>query len=341
MIRLIDGSSQTMPRVIDVHTHVVPTRLADVAQAGGTRHGIEFSRDASGRITSSSGGVAKPITWPTPLESPEERVTAMDALGVDLHLLSLTPTMHWYDLDPADGRSLAIETNDDIGAMVADHPTRFAGLAFLPLQDPSAAVAELERCVRELGFVGAQVGTNVNGEDWDAPSLYPILEAAVELDTLLFIHPTRGRGDAFLRKYHLVNLIGNPLETTVAIAALIFGGVLDRLPALKLCFAHGGGYGCVGVGRMDHGRQVRADAGGSARLPSEYLHNLYFDSLVHSHRTLDHVIDAAGIDQVVLGSDYPADMGQPSPVEFIDSHPTLSPDQKAKILGGNAARLLA
>jgi aminocarboxymuconate-semialdehyde decarboxylase len=265
----------------------------------------------------------------------------MDALGVDVHLLSLTPTMHWYDLSATDGISLATETNDDIAEMVGGHPTRFSGLAFLPLQDPAAAVTELERCVRDLGFVGAQVGTNVNGEDWDSPALYPILEAADQLGAMLFVHPTRGRGDAFLRKYHLVNLIGNPLETTVAIASLIFGGVLDRLPSLKLCFAHGGGYGCVGIGRMDHGRQVRADAGGAEQLPSEYLKSLFFDSLVHSHLTLDHVISLAGIDQVVLGSDYPADMGQPNPVEFITSHPGLSAEDKAKVLGGNAARLLA
>lgn len=327
--------------VIDLHTHVVPPRLAEAGQRGGFRHGIEFGRDATGKITSSTGGRSTALSWPTPLETPGQRVVTMDAMGIDIHVLSLSPTMHWYDLAPADGLSLAIETNDDIAEIVQTHPDRFRGLGFLPLQDPSGAVAELERCVRELGFVGAQVGTNVNGLDWDDAELFPVLEAARDLDALLFIHPAGGRGNPFLQRYYLKNLVGNPLETTIAIACLIFGGVLDRLPDLKLCFAHGGGYGCMGIARMDHGAAVRPEAAGMTALPSDYLKGLYFDSLVHSHRTLDQILDLVGIDQIVLGSDYPADMGEPNPVEFIRSHPRLTGEQRRKILGGNATRLLS
>lgn len=281
------------------------------------------------------------LPWPTPLETPEQRVANMDALGVDTHLLSLSPSMHWYGIDPKDGLSLSVETNDDIAEVVEAHPTRFRGMALLPLQDPALAVQELERCMTELNFAGALVGTHVDGVNWDAPGLFPILDAARELGALMFIHPTRGRANPFVPDYHLKNMVGNPLETTVAMASLIFGGVLDRLlPELKLCFAHGGGYGCLGIARMDHGSRVRPEAGRIDRIPSDYLRSLYFDSLVHGHRTLDQIIDLAGIDQVVMGSDYPADMGEPDPVGFITSHPGLTADDRAKILSANVARLL-
>jgi aminocarboxymuconate-semialdehyde decarboxylase len=329
-------------QVIDVHTHIVPSRLAHNAAAGGLHYGIEFGRDERGKITSSVGG--KPpfaMPWPTPLETPAERVLSMDGIGVDVHMLSLSPSMIWYTTPAADAILMATEVNDDIADVISQHPDRYRGLAFLPLQDPQASVAELERCVRDLGFDGAIVGTHVDGTDWDSPDLFPVLQAANDLGALLFVHPTRGRAQPFLQNYHLKNLIGNPLETTISIASLIFGGVLDRLPDLKLCFAHGGGYGCLGIARMDHGHSIRAESQGIAKLPSDYLKELYFDSLVHGHRTLDQVIDLAGIGQVVLGSDYPADMGEPRPVDFIRGHPTLTDEEQWKILSENLTNLLA
>lgn len=334
-------SVESPDRVIDVHSHIVPSRLAAAAQRGGTHHGIEFDRDANGKVTSAVGGQPPfALPWPTPLETAAERVASMDAIGVDVHMLSLSPSMIWYNTAPHDAHQLAVEVNDDIAEVMGAHPDRFRGLAFLPLQDPQASVDELERCVHQLGFDGAIVGTHVDALDWDAPELFPVLEAATELGALVFVHPTRGRAARFLANYHLKNLIGNPLETTVAMASLIFGGVLDRLPELKLCFAHGGGYGCLGIARMDHGCQVRPESQGIEQLPSDYLRGLYFDSLVHGHRTLDQVIDLAGIDQVVLGSDYPADMGEPNPVEFIRSHPGLDEHQRSKILSANLWSLL-
>lgn len=328
--------------VIDVHTHVVTRHLAEVGESGGRRHGIDFGRDERGHITSSTGGPAMPLPWPTPLQTAEERIASMDDLGVDVHVLSLTPTMHWYGLSAADGTSLAVESNDDLAEMVAGHPDRFRGLAFLPLQDPAASVRELERCVRTLGFAGALVGTHVNGRDWDAPDLFPVLEAARDLGALLFFHPTRGRANPFLGDYHLRNLVGNPMETAIAFSHLVFGGVLDRLlPAAKLCFAHGGGYGCFGVDRLDHGAKARPECGEMERLPSDYLRSVHVDSLVHGHRTLDVVVDRVGANRIVLGSDYPADMGESDPVGFVRTHPGLSDEQRRMILSDNAARLLA
>lgn len=327
------------PRTIDIHTHVIPRRLAESAERGEARHGITFGRDTSGRITGSVGARTFAIAWPNPLETPEERIRAMDEMRVDVHVLSLSPLMHWYELDANAGVPMAKEANDDVAEMVATNADRFAGLAYLPLQDPAAAIAELERCVTVHGFVGVMVGSHVNGLDWDADELFPVLTAARDLGALVFVHPSHGRANSFLTRYHLRNLIGNPFETTVAIASLIFGGVLDRLPELDICFAHGGGYACLGADRLDRGSQVRAEADSSS-LPSEYLRRLYFDTLVFSHRGLSNLIEVVGADRVVLGSDYPADMGEPRPVEFIESHPDLTDDQRQLILGGNVETLL-
>ena len=265
----------------------------------------------------------------------------MDEMRVDVHVLSLSPLMHWYELDPNTGVPMAKEANDDLAEMVASHPDRFAGLAFLALQDPAAAIEELERCIYDLGFLGMMVGSHVDGLDWDSEELFPVLAAARDLGALVFIHPAHGRANAFLTRYHLRNLIGNPFETTVAIASLIFGGVLDRLPDLDICFAHGGGYACLGSDRLDRGSQVRAEAKGTSSLPSDYLRRLYFDTLVFSHRGLSNLIEVVGVDRVVLGSDYPADMGEPRPVDFIESHPDLTDDQRRLILGRTMERLLA
>jgi aminocarboxymuconate-semialdehyde decarboxylase len=156
---------------------------------------------------------------------------------------------------------------------------------------------------------------------------------------VLYFHPARGRADGFLTRYHFANLIGNPLETAVALGCLIFGGVFDRLPGLKTCFAHAGGYGVLGIGRLDHGHEVRPEATGIAALPSDYVRACWFDTITHSERALRYILDVAGPDRVVLGSDYPADMGEPRPVDFIDACTSLSTAEKAAILGGTATRL--
>jgi aminocarboxymuconate-semialdehyde decarboxylase len=329
------------PRTIDIHTHVIPRRLAESAERGEDRHGITFGRDANGRITGSVGSTTFAIAWPNILETPEERIRAMGEMQVDVHVLSLSPLMHWYELDAVAGVPMAREANDDTAEMVGTNPDRFAGLAYLPLQDPAAAIEELERCVNVHGFIGVMVGSHVDGLDWDSDELFPVLAAARDLGALVFIHPAHGRANTFLTRYHLRNLIGNPFETTVAVASLIFGGVLDRLPDLDICLAHGGGYATLGVDRLDQGRQVRAEAQDTSSLPSDYLRRLYYDTLVFSHRGLSNLIEVVGADRIVLGSDYPADMGEPRPVDFVESHPGLTDEERRLILGGNMERLLA
>jgi len=331
--------SGTAAPTIDTHTHFLPPSAVIPAEQNALWHGIQFGHNELGRITSSVGSRAQEIPWPMPLETPLERLTSMDARRVDRHILSVSPTLYWHSLDSADGVALARNVNDDLAAIVSEVPSRYTGLAFLPLQDPAASVKELERAVRDLGFAGTMVCTHVNGTDWDDAALFPILEAAAALDAVVYYHPSRGRANAWLTKYHLRNLIGNPLETTVALASLIFGGVYDKLPDLKTCFSHAGGYGVLGIGRFDHGHEVRPEATGIAALPSDYVRRIWVDTITHSERSLRYIVDTVGADRVVLGSDYPADMGEPYPVDFVESCASLSADEKAGILGTNAARL--
>jgi len=331
----------TRSAVIDTHTHFVPQSALGPAERGELWHGIQFGRNARGKLTSTVGTVTQEIPWPTPIESPQMRLTSMDARRVDLHMVSISPTLYWYSVAPEAGVRFARLSNDDLAEMVASAPDRFIGLGYLPLQDVNGAIAELERCVTVHGFPGVMIGTNVNGTDWDDATLFPVLAAAEALGAVLYFHPARGRADHFLRRYHFSNLIGNPLETAVALGSLIFGGVFDKLPALRTCFAHSGGYGVLGVGRLDHGQKVRPEATGIAQLPSDYVRACWFDTITHSERTLRYIIDVVGADRVVLGSDYPADMGEPQPVDFIESCTSLTDAEKTAILGNNATRLFS
>ncbi len=329
------------PRLItDVHAHILTPSIVQAAIDGRELDGISFSLSPEGYLVSRFGDERVRLTYEGFPESVEGRIARMDAMGVDHHLLSLSPGIHWYGTEPEDAVAHARTVNDELAEIVASHPDRFSALAYLPLRDPQASVKELHRAVRELGFAGAIVGTNVNGKDWDDPELFPILEAATDLQKLVFVHPARIRGRGFLDRYHLKNLLGNPLETAVTFCSLVFGGVLDRLPDLDVLLAHGGGFACTGIGRIDHGYAVRPEASEeAASIPSAYLKRLAVDSLVHSPETLRLVIERVGIERVMLGTDYPADMGQPDPVAWIRGA-GLTPEQEEAILSGNVARYL-
>ena len=329
----------TKALVIDTHTHFVPKTALEPASNGELWNGIQFGRNSRGKITSRVGNVSQEIPWPTPLETPEMRLVSMNARNVDLHIVSISPTLYWYSTAVEDAKRFARTTNSDLAEMIASAPDRFAGLGYLPLQDVHASIAELEHCVRDLGFAGVMIGTNVNGLDWDDAALFPLLKAADQLGAVLYFHPARNRADSFMKKYHFTNLLGNPFETAIALSSLIFGGVFDKLPSLKTCFAHAGGFGVLGAGRLDHGHEVRPEAAHIAQLPSDYLRACWFDTITHSPRTLRYILDVVGSDKVVLGSDYPADMGEPFPVEFIKGCTDLTMAEQAAILGENAADL--
>ena len=211
--------------IIDTHKHFVPPRAAALAEAGGTWHGIQFGLSARGKIVSSVGALSMEIPWPMPLESFRQRLRSMDERKVDVHVLSIEPTLYWHNLAPGHGRAIAQAVNDDLAKII----TRASGHFFRPrLLAAAGSVGFRERgraLHADLGFNGFMVGTHVDGLDWDEPALFPVLEAAAPTGALIYFHPDRGRADRWLKKYHLRNLIGIPLDTTVTLASLIFGGI--------------------------------------------------------------------------------------------------------------------
>jgi aminocarboxymuconate-semialdehyde decarboxylase len=325
---------------IDVHAHFLPRSVVDACDAGRDWHGIRFEVDEQGQLVSTTSAKRFALPWPDFRAPISDRIAEMDKLRVDMQVISMSPTLWRHELEGGAAADMARDVNDETAAIVAEHPSRFRGFAFLPLQDPKASVAELERSVRDLGLVGAAVSTNVAGENWDVEGLFPVLEAAEALGALLFVHPAAVRTVNVMSRYHLRNMIGNPLETTVTIGSLVFGGVFDRLPNLKMVFAHGGGYATFAVGRFDHGHVVRPEAQAIRRVPTDYLRSLYYDCLTHSAHALRYLVDEVGIDRVVLGSDFPADMGYRDPVGWVENAEGLDQAEKQQILGGNLERLL-
>jgi aminocarboxymuconate-semialdehyde decarboxylase len=268
----------------------------------------------------------------------DERLEDMDRLGIDVQAVSPSPGQYFYYTDAETGRSAARIVNDGIAAAVAQHPDRLVGMGSVPLQDPAMAVEEMRRCVRELDLRGIEISSNVNGTDLHDPSFRPFFAAAEELGILLFLHPLGFTHGQRMKEYYFNNLIGNPLESTLAIGHLIFGGVLDRHPALRICVAHGGGYMPGYWGRMDHGWRARADCSEHCRdLPSTYLRRLWLDTLVFDPDQLSSLVKTHPASRLCLGSDYPFDMSEPDPVGF---HARLSEAEQAQIVGENAARLL-
>ena len=326
--------------VVDVHAHLLPRSAISAAESGSDWFGSRIEKDSLGRPEIVTGDYRVSMGGPAHWESVEQRITKMDATGVYRQVISLNPILFRYYLEPGDAIECSKAVNDEIAGIVADHPDRFAGFGTLPMQDLAAAVGELERVMSTAGMVGVSVGTHVGGLNWDEPDLFPVLEAAEQANALVFVHPAASRLKEALPRYHMRNFIANPTETTIAIGSLIFGGILDRLPGLRLLFAHGGGYACWAYARFDHGHQVRAEAREHiSKLPSDYLTTLWYDSLVHGYGNLRRLVDVVGVDRVVLGTDFPADMGQPDPVAWIEGS-DLSPKEKDAVLGTNAERLL-
>jgi aminocarboxymuconate-semialdehyde decarboxylase len=247
-----------------------------------------------------------------------------------------------YELDTAVAVATSKGSNDEIGQMSKSWPDRFAGLATLPMQDVKTAIAELERVMIHLGFKGAMINDHVNGRTLDEPEFLPFWKAAEQLGALILFHQA---GETIvasrMKRYHLPNTIGNLADRTVTFASLVFGGVMDACPNLKICLAHGGGYTCYGIGRMDRGWQVRSEARVQiSQPPSAYLRRFYYDCIVYTESALRYLIDTVGVDRVVFGTDWPYDMVFDWPVSWILSLESLTQDEKEAILWKNLERLL-
>jgi len=276
------------------------------------------------------------------LTQPEERLRDMDAMGIDIQAISVAPPQYYYWAEPDLGVKLAQIQNDNLARIVAEHPDRFVGLGTVPLQDVDATLDELDRIAHDLRFRGIEICTNVNGDDFDDPRFLPFWERVRDLDLLVVVHPNGFTHGERLAAYYLINTVGMPLDSTVFLARLIFGGVLQRVPDLKVCVVHGGGYLPSYPSRYDHAWRARADVREFIpdHPPSHYLQRLYFDTMLYDANELGTLLARYGADHVLLGTDYPYDMGEVDPVRLICSVEGLSDHERAQILGGNAARLL-
>jgi len=250
--------------------------------------------------------------------------------------------MFSYWARPADALDLSKLLNDHIAGIVADHPRRFVGLGTLPMQDPDLAIGELRRCVEELHLAGVEIGTHVNDWNLSEPAVFAVFEAAADLGAAVFVHPWDMMGKDRMGKYWLPWLVGMPAETSLAICSVIFGGVLERLPKLRIAFAHGGGSFPATIGRIEHGFRVRPDlcAVDNDKNPRSYLGRFYLDSLVHDADVLRYLIELIGAERIALGSDYPFPLGEAEPGRLIESMADLSTATRDRLLAGTALEFL-
>jgi aminocarboxymuconate-semialdehyde decarboxylase len=273
--------------------------------------------------------------------SPERRIEDMDRLGIDRQVLSPPPVMFCYWAEAKAGQAFARMQNEYLADVAARYPTRFVAMGTVPLQDTGLAVEELRHGRERLGLRAVEIGTCPGGRDLDDPALFDFFAACRDLDVALFVHPaTPLIGAERMTRYYFPLIVGNPLETALAISALIFGGVLERLPGLRICFAHGGGAFPFTLARLDHGWAVRPEGPGAIpRPPHEYARQLYFDSLTLSTANLRFLVAQVGADRIVLGSDYPFDMGDPDPVASVGAA-GFDPVTRARIEGETAVQFL-
>lgn len=324
--------------IVDIHTHIF---LKDSFKEVRKRYRIPLPKifcDPSGKLhLLINGKVYGPIV--EQLYNPKKRIEDMDKEKVDLQVLSVVPFTFFYDVDPELGLALARAQNDAISEVVEAYPERFVGLATVPLQDVDGAIEELDRAAKDLGLKGVEIGSNIRGENLDSFELWSFYEKVCELDVPILVHPINPMDTERMQKYYLTNLIGFPIETSLAMASIIFGGVLERFQKLKFCFVHAGGFIPYQRGRLERGYVVRSEPKiNISKPPSEYSKLIFFDTITHYEPALSYLITTVGSERVVMGSDFPYDMGDPHPVSSIQKL-RLSPEDEEKILGENAVRL--
>lgn len=328
---------------IDIHTHVTPERYKKAIRETGEWHGLKSDAGELDR-----GGFSKPLA---------ERLEEMDAMGIDLQLVTPSAGFSQYANELGTTKVIARECNDEVAEMVEQFPSRFAGLGTLPMQDVSSAVAELERVMRDLHLKGVMISDHVNDLTYDDPQFLPFFQAAEALGAIVFFHQSSDTCVSYrIRRYGLGNAVGNLTERTLVFATLVFGGVMDKCPNLKPLLAHGGGYVAYGIGRLDKiagaleggypetglqppfGRDPNAFV--LPRPPSEYLGRFYYDCCTYNGPALRFLIDAVGIDRVMLGTDYPAPMVIQDPVTWVNQLDCLEASEKEAILYRNPAAFL-
>jgi aminocarboxymuconate-semialdehyde decarboxylase len=329
------------PKAIDVHTHVEFAGTFDILKKRYTDEEIfeRFAVSATGRRSAElNRGIVAGIR--DALRDPQKKIRDMDEAAIGFSVLSSTPFAFFYEVEDNLAVELARFQNDKLADMVKTYPDRFAAMATLPLQVPGEALKELKRAAKELGLRGVEIGSHVAKRELGDEAFFPVYAALQELDMPIFIHPHHVAGLDRLLEYYLNNLIGNPLDTTIAAANLIFGGALERFPRLKVILAHAGGQFPYIIGRWEHGYKVRPECKDKVRQsPMAFFKNFYYDIITHNPDALRYLISLAGSDHVLLGTDYPYDMGDLNPVQTVTQLKGIKIRDRQKIMRENAIAL--
>ena len=324
---------------IDIHTHILPENIPSFKEKFGYGGFVSLDHHkpccAKMMMDDKFFREVDDNCW-----SDEARIKECDKLGVDVQVLSTVPVMFSYWAKDKDTLVVAEFLNDHIADIVKRNPKRFIGLGTVPMQNPDLAIQELIRC-KELGLRGIQIGSHINDWNLDRAELFPIFQKCEELEMSIFVHPWDMMGKEKMEKYWLPWLVGMPAETSLAICSMIFGGVFERLPNLKVAFAHGGGSFPATIGRIEHGFNVRPDlcAIDNKVNPRDYLGNFYLDSLVHEPKMLEFIVDMMGEDKICLGTDYPFPLGELEPGKLINEM-NYTNAKKSKLLAENALNWL-
>ena len=328
----------TRVKVVDIHAHWYPPEWLDLVEKESVGRGATaVGRNPRGFLEVQIPGLK--VTFQPRYTDIPSRLKVMDQQNVTMHAMSLTqPMVYWAE--PQFGLKLSQTFNDACSAIHQKYPERFVGLAMLPMQAPELAVQEIERAAKLPGIKGAYMSTHVLGENLDEKKFWPVYSKCEALGLPIFLHPTNTLAAERMKKYYLRNFIGNPTETTVAAASLMFGGVLDAHPKLDVVLPHSGGTFPILIGRWDHGKEVRPEVKDLKEPPSHYLRRFHYDTVAHSHDILLNLVRQVGADRIMTGTDYPADMGVGDPVGTVEALTELSEKDRDLILRGNAARLL-
>ena len=322
----------------DLHNHVIPSTIVDAIVRDPERFGTKIEERNGKRYYLRKGAALELVPA---FYDADAKIEWMDRVGLDIAAISVGPPIYFYWLSPEAGLAAAKLSNDGIAQMVAKHPDRLRGMAHLPMQDPDAAMTELERAVKEHGFKAVEVGTSIEGTPLADKKFRPVLKRIEELGCFVFTHPYRCLAQGWMDDYYLRNFIGFPLDTTMMVAHLMFSGALDELKQLRILLAHGGGYVPYQIGRFVHGHKVRPEPKVKTKTsPRDLLRRFYFDALTHDPLAARHLINRVGADRVVIGTDHPFDMGPDNPMGAVDAIPGLTVGERERICSLTAKGLL-
>jgi len=323
---------------IDLHSHVIPPTIIAVMLRDPERFGMKIA-ERDGRIYFERKG--KLSEMEREFHDVDAKIAAMDRMRIDISALSVAPPTYFYALSPGAGLAASRLSNDGIAQMVAKYPARLRGMATLPMQDPDAAITELERVVKEYKFKAVEMGTSIEGEQLAHPRFRPVLKTIEQLGCFIFTHPYACSAKGGMDRYEMFNTVGYPLDSTLMVAHLMASGALDDLKTLRIVIPHGGGYVPYQIGRFDRAHKHRPAASVDTQsAPYDLFKRFYFDALTHDPRSTRHLINMAGADHVVIGTDNPFNMGYEDPIGRLDATPGLTAEEKAMICGGTASKLL-